>query len=105
MTGRKFARQRARIIARARSDSHAKRAIAHLAREAGALPVKAGHKLLGHVLPDGFTVCEKRRYASEGAAIAELTGVRAFAHLQPHKTPVRAYACDHCRGWHLTSRE
>ncbi len=61
MTGRKFARQRARILARGRSDRTARRAIAHLAREAGVAPVMLGHKLVGHVLPDGFMVCQLRR--------------------------------------------
>ena len=104
MTGRQFARQRARILARGRPDRTTRRALAHLAREAGAEPVTLGHKLVGHILPDGFMVCQLRRYPDEAAALGELDGVRAFSHLQPGKLPVRAFPCSHCKGWHLTSR-
>lgn len=105
MNGRKFASKRARILHRARSDRHARKAIAHLAREHGARQVHIGGKLVGHVLPGGFTVCEKRRYSSEAAAHGELDGVRAFEHLHlGRKLPVRAYACPACRGWHVTSK-
>lgn len=105
MNPRHFPGKRARVIYRARSERHARKALAHLAREAGAQPVYVGGRLVRHVLPDGWAVCEKRRYSSEAAALAELQGVRAFAHLHPgRKLPVRAYACEHCHGWHVTSK-
>jgi hypothetical protein len=104
MNGRRFASKRGRILYRARSERHARRAIARLAREAGAQPIYAGGKLVAHVFPDGFVVCEKRRYRDQAAALAELAGTRAFAHLHDHKLPVRVYPCPHCMGWHATSR-
>ena len=106
MSPRRFAQKRARILARGRSARHTRRAIAHLAREAGAWPVGAGHKLARFVLPGGFVVCEKRRYASEAGAAAELAGIRAFAPMhEGRKLPRRVYHCPHCKGWHLTSWE
>ena len=104
MTGHDFARQRGRILKRGRGERHARRAMMHLAREAGARQVWAGGKLVGHVMPDGFTICELRRYASERAALEELANIAAFAHLQPKRIPVRAFHCAHCRGWHVSSR-
>ena len=105
MTGHDFARRRARIMHRGRSASWARRALAHLAREAGAVPVRsAGGKLQGHTLPDGFTVCELRRYPTERAAIEELANIYAFAHLRPRHVPTRHFFCERCRGYHLAAR-
>lgn len=104
MNGRRFAAKRARILARPRSDRHARRAIEHLARECDAQPVFVHGRLVAHVMPDGFVVCEKRRYATERAALDELENTRAFAHLHPNKIPVRVYRCPSCSGWHTTSR-
>lgn len=105
MTGRDFARRRARIMQRGRGAAHERKALAHLAREAGAVAFYSpGGKLQGHVMPDGFVVCEKRRYPDLAAAQRELTGARAFAHLQENRIPVRAYPCNCCGGWHLSSK-
>lgn len=104
MNGHTFARQRGRILKRGRGERHARRAMAHLAREAGAVPIWTAHKLVGHIMPDGSTVCELRRYASERAAAEELDAIRAFSHLQPKRIPVRAFACPFCGGWHLSAR-
>lgn len=103
MTGRDFARKRARILHRGRSTSWARKALAHLAREAGAAAFYSpGGKLQGHVTPDGFVVCEKRRYPTEAHALDELAGAWAFAHLREGKLPVRAYRCPRCGGFHTT---
>ena len=105
MNGRSFAQKRARILAQGRSDKVTRRAIAHLAREAGAEPVIIARKTVGYQMRSGVTVCDKRRYATEGEAVLELYNVQAFAHLSATKKPVRAYACPHCRGWHMTSQK
>lgn len=104
MNGRQFAAKRGRILARARSERHARKAIEHMARKAGAQPVRINGKLIAHVFPDGFVVCEKRRFRDEAAALDELAGVRAFEHLHAHKLPGRAYQCANCGGWHMTSQ-
>lgn len=105
MNSRNFARQRALILNRGRGDRHQRRAMSHLVREADAQPIHAGGKLVGYRMPDGFVVCEKRRYRDRAAAMAELDNVHAFAHLHPNKRlPVRAYPCPWCGGWHVTSR-
>lgn len=104
MNPRNFAGKRGRILHNARSDAHARRAIAHLARDCGAEPVHVHGKLVAHQFADGFVVCEKRRYRDQDAALAELAGTRAFAHLHTHKLPRRVYSCGRCGGWHTTSR-
>lgn len=104
MNGRRFASKRGRILYRARSERYARRAIERLARECGARPVYAGRKLVAHEFPDGFVVCERRRYRDRDAALDELRGVRAFAHLHDHRLPNRAFPCEHCGGWHLVSK-
>ena len=104
MNGHRFASKRGRILHRPRSERHARKAIAKLAREYGGWPVYVGSKLVAHAFPDGFMVCEKRRYRDRDAAMAELQNVHAFAHLHNHKLPGRAYHCERCGGWHVTSR-
>lgn len=104
MNGRQFAAKRGRILAHPRSARWARKAIAKMAREAGGVPVYVGAKLVGHEFPDGFVVCELRRYRDEAHAMDELQGVRAFAHLHDHRLPRRAFLCDRCGGWHTTSR-
>lgn len=104
MNGHQFASKRGRILHRPRSERHTRRAIERLARECGAQPVYVGRKLVAHEFPDGFVVCEKRRYRDHAAAMAELRNVHAFAHLHDHKLPGRAYQCERCGGWHVTSR-
>ncbi len=50
--------------------------------------------------------CFKFMYASEEQAKKELREIRKKYSQNPHKNgiPVRAYQCNNCRGWHLTSR-
>ncbi|MBF9235562.1 hypothetical protein [Microvirga alba] len=105
MNGRDFARQRALITWRARSEAHRRKAMARLIRQAGAVVVFVSGKLVGYRLPDGFVVCEKRRYRTESAALLELANVQLFTRLNgPRRIPIRAYQCTHCHGWHLTSQ-
>lgn len=105
MNGRDFARQRALIEWRARSDAYRRKAMAHLVRQAGAVAIFVSGKLVGYRLPDGFMVCEKRRYRTEEAAQVELANVQLFARLNGAKRiPIRAYRCPYCNGWHVTSQ-
>lgn len=105
MKGGRFASKRGRILHNGRGERHQRKALAHLAREAGARPIRGPRgQVIAHILRDGFVACEKRRYPDAETAQAELDGVRAFGHLQQGKMPVRAYPCGLCRGWHVTSR-
>lgn len=104
MNGRRFAAKRGRILARPRSDRWARRAIAHLARDCEAEAVFVRGRLVAHHFPDGFVVCELRRYSTPDAAVEELRNVWAFAHLHDHRLPVRPFYCNRCRGFHVTSR-
>lgn len=104
MNGRRFASKRARILKSGRPDRTQRKAIAHLAREAGAEAIYSGRKLVGHVMPSGTFICELRRYASEEAAVDELDQVHAFKHLQNRPVPVRPFFCPRCFGFHVTKR-
>lgn len=104
MNARGFARQRARLEQR-HQGATLRRAMMHLVREARARVVIVNDKPVGFILPNGEVVCEKRRYRSEDAAVAELQGIHQFDEVNAaRRVPVRAYRCPYCRGWHLTSR-
>lgn len=45
--------------------------------------------------------CLKTTYPTENDAKKVLKQVRQI--IQKHKKPIRAYACEKCGGWHLTS--
>jgi hypothetical protein len=47
-------------------------------------------------------ICDKFVYASEKIAKQSLRDINQVQ--QKHKKPVRAYECDKCGGWHLTSK-
>lgn len=101
MNGRGFAQRRARILKSGRPERTQRKAIAHLAREAGAVPWYAGRRLVGHEMPSGTFICELRRYPTRAAATVELDQVQAFAHLKDGPVPERAFPCDQCHGWHV----
>lgn len=46
--------------------------------------------------------CGKTRYPSRGKARAAIAAIRTHA-ARAVKKPCRAYLCEHCHGWHLTS--
>lgn len=105
MNAGNFARKRALIKRRGRGAKHERKALAHLAREAGAVAVHVDGRLVAHEMPDGSTVCELRRYRDGPAAHEELANLRAFAPLHPGKRlPVRAFPCPRCGGWHVTAQ-
>lgn len=95
-------RSRDLIDTRGRSSAWMKRALAHLVREAGARPVTVRGHPVAHRLPDGRTVCVKRRFITQGAADAVLATVNELIG-GTHKKPRRTYLCPHCHGWHVTS--
>lgn len=108
MRASEFARRRARIEAdkghafRPHSPKHRRKALEALITRAGAALIVPGGRVIGYRLPDGSVACEKQRFPNEDAAGAELVRIRRDA---AHSyIPVRAYACDWCSGWHLTSK-
>lgn len=103
MNASEFAKRRARIDhERRQSKGYAARAMAALEREARAVRVYARGKLVAWYLPNGQTVCKKRRYTQDIDAMLALTDL--MHHSQCAKVPCRIYRCPHCLGWHLTSR-
>lgn len=103
MHASEFARKRARIERRAGArKGFASKALAHLVREAGAQPIHARGQLVGWRMPDGGVVCIKLRFRDLVAAQLELA--RIERHAKNRNVPVRAYACQHCGGFHLTSQ-
>lgn len=47
-------------------------------------------------------LCGKFRYKDEAAATAAL--LKAWRSLAPRRRELRAYECDRCTGWHLSSQ-
>lgn len=48
--------------------------------------------------------CNKRRYRDHAEAIGALRSIRA-GQAKRQVVPSRAYPCDRCGGWHLTSHD
>jgi hypothetical protein len=96
-----FAKKRGRIAsARGRSEKWKRKALGHLAREAGAVPFIRGGKVKSHRFEGGQVVCEKHRYRSQAEADADLANIQARP--GAHQKPTRSFPCPHCRGFHLT---
>lgn len=83
----------------------AKRAAAMrgLVREAGAAVVIMEGHVAGWRLKSGEMVCVKMRHKDQARALAELDRARS-TNWNGHRVPTRAYACIHCKGWHVTSQ-
>jgi len=103
MRAAEFARKRAQIIQRLKYEKQRKRALTRLVHEANASLVVAGGKVAGYQLPGGEIVCIKRRYKTKPQAELELQLMHACNN-DKHRVPVRAYPCEYCKGWHLTSQ-
>jgi len=108
MRASEFARRLARIEAgkgqpfRPHGAKHRRKATEALIRRANAALIVPGGRVIGYRLPDGSVACEKQRFRCRDTAEAELIRIRRDA---AHSyIPVRAYLCDWCDGWHLTSR-
>lgn len=108
MRAGEFARRRARIESEMRPgfNRHGKgfrrKALRALVKRAGAAFIVPNGRRIGYRLPDGSVACEKQRFRTEDAANAELRRI-AF-HASHAYIPVRAYRCEWCDGFHLTSR-
>lgn len=103
MNASEFAKRRARIEhERRHSRGYVGRAMAALEREAKAVRVYSRGKLVAWYLPNGQTVCRKRRYRKEFDAMMALAAVHADP--KTPKIPVRWYRCGFCHGYHLTSQ-
>lgn len=48
--------------------------------------------------------CGKRRFRDGDEAKIALSTIRSAGAEVRAKTPVRAYECETCKGWHLTSQ-
>lgn len=48
--------------------------------------------------------CKKRRYRDEVSAKLALVSTSNNAHRR-HKTEIRTYRCNRCKGYHLTSQQ
>jgi hypothetical protein len=103
MNAAQFSRARDRIgrEAKARKGYEAK-AMRRLIREARAVIVISGRTIIGWRMPDGAIVCYKRRYGTIGAAQMDMLGIQA--EYGKRGVPRRAYQCDFCGGFHLTSK-
>ena len=63
---------------------------------------KISDRLEGRInTPKPIKVCKKITYASEKNAKADIKKIQKIE--QENKKPVRAYECEKCGGWHLTS--
>ncbi len=108
MRAGEFARRRARIESdkglkcRPHSPAFQRKALRALAKRAGAALIVPIGRRIGYRLPDGSVACAKQRYRTHEAADAELQ--RIAVHASRAYVPVRAYRCDWCGGFHLTSR-
>jgi hypothetical protein len=59
-------------------------------------------RLIGEIpIPELVLPCEKIMYPSEKAAKTEIRRIEKLE--QENKKPVRAYECEKCGAWHLTS--
>lgn len=108
MNAGEFARRRARIEGeqgarnRGRGRGFKGRALRALAKRARAAYIVPNGRRIGFRLPDGSVACVKHRFRDQGAAHMELQ--RIARHASHGYVPVRAYRCEWCGGFHLTSR-
>lgn len=103
MNAAQFARARERIAREGKSrKGYEAKAMRKLIREARAVTMIWGRRIVGWRMPDGALVCRKRRYGNQGAATMDMLGIQAEH--GKRGLPRRAYQCEFCGGWHLTSQ-
>jgi len=73
-----------------------------LVKRARAVIMIVNGKVVGYRMTDGSVACVKVRYPDDVRAQIDLARIRAVTN--HGYVPVRAYRCEHCSGWHLTSR-
>lgn len=106
MNAGEFIKRRTKIEGeRGRAAGWQRRAFDRLVREARAEPVfaVAAKRVVAFRLGGGEIVCVKQRFKTEPAAAQSLQMIHEERQPREH-VPVRAYHCDHCKGWHITSR-
>jgi hypothetical protein len=96
-----FVRRRARIEHASRGRRY-RVEIRALLKRSRAVPIIAYGRIVGYRLSDDGVACVKQRFRSEASAVAELVSIRQTANNS--YIPVRAYECEWCHGWHLTSQ-
>lgn len=102
MHATEFARCMARIERQIRGQRRVT-AMRALRKRAHARPVYSHGRVIAYRMPDGSIACVKQRFVCESSALAMLASIRRTA-TNSH-IPVRAYLCEWCGGWHLTSKE
>lgn len=104
MNAAEFIKQRVRIHQQpGRGPQWRARALAQLVKQARAVPVYAGGKVVSYTLPNGQVVCTKQRFRDQAGAESYLDGLTLFEGTRA-KHPQRVYRCPNCSGWHLTSQ-
>jgi hypothetical protein len=104
MNATEFARRRGRIEHQEhKPQAWRTKAMAALIRQAKAVPLQHETKLQGYQLPNGQVVCVKQRYRTEERADQQLAQIERLQG-NTAKKPHRAYLCQRCCGWHLTSQ-
>lgn len=104
MNAAEFARRRSRIEHQHRGHGKRRqRELAHLVRDAKAALVVLDRKVVGYRLPNGEMVCVKERHRTEVDAQVALSRILS-SNWNGHRVPQRAYPCQFCHGWHLTSQ-
>lgn len=91
-------RKLAQIERSGRSRRWKRRARAQLLKDVGATAVPGTDHL---DMPNG-RICAKRRFPTFTTAFQALTDT--WKSPNPKRHEKRVYPCDHCAGWHLTSR-
>lgn len=103
MHASEFSRKRARLQRRAGNRAaFLRKGMTHLVREAGAREIVVRGQVVGWRMTGGEVVCIKVRFRDLLAAQLEIQ--RIAKHSVGWKVPVRAYQCQYCGGWHLTSQ-
>lgn len=97
-----FARRRARIEQGALNGRRYRAEMRALMKRSRAIPIIAYGRVVGYRLADGRVACVKQRFICEASAVAELASIERTA--THNYIPVRAYPCEWCGGWHLTSK-
>jgi hypothetical protein len=104
MNAREFIKQRAKIGSHKDRAKWQRKAFDKLLREAGAAPIVMMKRVVAYQLANGEIVCTKQRFKDEPAAVKTLQMIHSEHQPRVHE-PVRAYPCQHCKGWHITSQK
>lgn len=104
MNARDFTRQRSLINRQYESKRQRRKAMAGLLKRSGAALVVISARHVGFRLRTGEIVCVKDRFKNERQALLAMGRIQE-AELDGVRVPKRAYQCQRCLGWHLTSQD